>query len=576
MTFQSAHDWNKGVCDFCGEECHHLEMDVCLCTNCGEYFHNGKVLAHQDGTCTAEGYTSYLCNTCNQHYLEVIPSLGGHKYTFTYDSVSHTGDCVNCDYILTGLHDYKNSCVCICGRVSDVNYHHNYSAVYTAPTCTQGGYYTYSCNDCGNSYTEDYGSRTGHSGGTATCTEKAICLDCGEPYGDEPVGHIEENDDGTCLTPTECWVCHEIITPARDEHEWGDDDYCKHCSTGKPYKFYFMDGEEELFTADVEAHSYYYFRFTQNKDDYAFVGWDGDGDGIADYLGVDLPYNIYVEGEMTFNAVYEKVDYAFIRYYAIGYDSGVYEVYDIEKWPVGETINLDYDYAYWYTPLGWATEPNGEKVYDYGEEITITDTLELYTVWEPFIITFDLGEGASWVDEDGNPVPESVIEYGEFNTAPIRPGYIFQYFVGVDQYGSKLTYEFNTDEETGESWLSVFASSKITLTAVWEECTEHSYTDGKCEHCGKDGGNMFEIAGFDKSTKTATVNIPAAGTYTVIFADYEGGQLKNIEYIPVTVTEANAERVTIAKNFNLDNGDKVMLWKDMMTFAPLCIELVIE
>ena len=43
-----------------------------------------------------------------------------------------------------------------------------------------------------------------HTGGTATCTQKAVCASCGESYG-EMLGH--DYADATCLTPKTCKTC---------------------------------------------------------------------------------------------------------------------------------------------------------------------------------------------------------------------------------------------------------------------------------------------------------------------------------------------------------------------------------
>ena len=51
---------------------------------------------------------------------------------------------------------------------------HDYHSVLTKPTCTEGGYMTYTCSLCGNSYVGTYMSPTGHSFVDGTCTE------CGE------------------------------------------------------------------------------------------------------------------------------------------------------------------------------------------------------------------------------------------------------------------------------------------------------------------------------------------------------------------------------------------------------------
>ena len=66
---------------------------------------------------------------------------------------------------------------------------HEYSAVVTAPTCTEQGYTTYTCTICGDSYVTDYTEATGHSHEAVvtdpTCTEQGyttyICA-CGDRY----------------------------------------------------------------------------------------------------------------------------------------------------------------------------------------------------------------------------------------------------------------------------------------------------------------------------------------------------------------------------------------------------------
>ena len=124
-----------------------------------------------------------------------------------------------------------------------VEYEHSYNeGVVTAPTCKAEGYTTYTCELCGHSYTGDVTEKAahtpgeivkenetaptctvdgshdevtyctvcnaetsretvevpaaGHSGGTATCTAKAICEVCGNEYG-ETAEHSLSN--GVCI-----------------------------------------------------------------------------------------------------------------------------------------------------------------------------------------------------------------------------------------------------------------------------------------------------------------------------------------------------------------------------------------
>ena len=67
---------------------------------------------------------------------------------------------------------------------------HAYEAVVTAPTCTEGGYTTYTCTLCGSSYVSDETAPLGHGWGSwqyinaPTCTnggvEQRTCTRCGQ------------------------------------------------------------------------------------------------------------------------------------------------------------------------------------------------------------------------------------------------------------------------------------------------------------------------------------------------------------------------------------------------------------
>ena len=67
---------------------------------------------------------------------------------------------------------------------------HSYTAVTTAPTCTEGGYTTYTCTLCGSSYVSDETAPLGHGWGSwqyisaPTCTnggvEQRTCTRCGQ------------------------------------------------------------------------------------------------------------------------------------------------------------------------------------------------------------------------------------------------------------------------------------------------------------------------------------------------------------------------------------------------------------
>ena len=120
---------------------------------------------------------------------------------------------------------------------------HSYTAAVTAPTCTEGGYTTYTCTVCGDSYVADETAALGHTPGEAAkehevapdCTnggsyEIAVYCDiCGAELSRETVtvpalGHtpgapvIENAVDATCTVAGSydsvvyCAVCGEELS----------------------------------------------------------------------------------------------------------------------------------------------------------------------------------------------------------------------------------------------------------------------------------------------------------------------------------------------------------------------------
>ncbi len=93
---------------------------------------------------------------------------------------------------------------------------HDYESVVTAPTCTEQGYTTYTC-ECGDTYVDDYVDALGHTSSTAveenyvapTCTENGskdvvvYCSVCYEEISRETVvleatGHADNDGNGYC------------------------------------------------------------------------------------------------------------------------------------------------------------------------------------------------------------------------------------------------------------------------------------------------------------------------------------------------------------------------------------------
>lgn len=200
--------------------------------------------AHTGGTaaCTQRA----TCTVCGAEYGDAL----GHNFTtsWTHDDNEHWKQCSRCDKKDdVGPHTWDNG------------------TITTAPTCTKAGKKTYSCTKCdatkiepipatGHSWKTDWTSDATHhwhecanencdvtdnagkdgyaehSGGTATCTEKAVCTHCGQSYGEtNPVNHTgTEQWTQTTTTHEKKWNCCNTVSVPNENHEWADG-VCSEC-----------------------------------------------------------------------------------------------------------------------------------------------------------------------------------------------------------------------------------------------------------------------------------------------------------------------------------------------------------
>ena len=123
------------------------------------------------------------CNECGE-----IRVVNGHVYDNACDF-----DCNECgEERETPDHVYDNACDTSCNECGDVRaIHHTYDNDCDA-----------TCNVCGDERTP-----SAHVGGTATCTAKAICEECGEAYGallDHTYTVLVEDGDKHYLACADC------------------------------------------------------------------------------------------------------------------------------------------------------------------------------------------------------------------------------------------------------------------------------------------------------------------------------------------------------------------------------------
>ncbi len=116
-------------------------------------------------------------------------------------------------------------------KIGSWSLHKYVKSSVTDPTCTEKGYTTYKCSDCGNTYKADYVDALGHNYSTSgkvepTCTEKGYdthtCSRCGDIYKDnyvDALGHTVVIDPAvapdcthTGLTEgSHCSVCNTVL-----------------------------------------------------------------------------------------------------------------------------------------------------------------------------------------------------------------------------------------------------------------------------------------------------------------------------------------------------------------------------
>ena len=190
---KETHEWDNGACTECGYGCTHTGGEAtctekAVCDICGQPYGELAPDAHTAEpvwTTTAETHTkTYPC--CGAVEVDQKP----HKWT--------NGACTECGYECLhtgGEATCAEQATCeICGEKYGDLKPHSYSTAWSTDEthhwheCTKCGAKTdktehtdtdrdHKCDLCDRTFSE-------HSGGTATCTDKAKCDVCGESYGE--------------------------------------------------------------------------------------------------------------------------------------------------------------------------------------------------------------------------------------------------------------------------------------------------------------------------------------------------------------------------------------------------------
>lgn len=185
------------------------EIEVSVQVKCT---HNYKVDGETPATCTNTGVKTYTCTACNDNKTETLTALG-HSYgepTYAWNGTSCTAErvCSN-----DNSHKETETVTAAVKKTQEATCTLNELSAYTAAFTNQAfaeqkmtnvrtgeklghdfadGTYLYNetqhwkkCSRC-----DAIDAETAHTGGAATCTEKARCRDCGQPYGEKnPSNH---------------------------------------------------------------------------------------------------------------------------------------------------------------------------------------------------------------------------------------------------------------------------------------------------------------------------------------------------------------------------------------------------
>ncbi len=184
-------------------------------------------------TCSQDGLKTYTCTECGGYYTTVIPATGHDYNVGEYDSETKT-----------------HSLIC----ANDISHTENVACNFTsedttAATCTEDGVRTYTCTECGGSYTEaipatdhSYGAWTSDNNGkhTRTCTVEGCgateTFDCVADTALDTVTEPTCAQGGyTTHTCEDCgYIWTDTLTAATEDHSygaWTSDNNGKHTRT---------------------------------------------------------------------------------------------------------------------------------------------------------------------------------------------------------------------------------------------------------------------------------------------------------------------------------------------------------
>jgi len=270
-----THVWNEGVVTV--PTCTTSGYTTYTCTKCQEAEVRNEVaaLGHSYDavvtapTCTAVGYTTYTCH-CGDSYTGNEVAATGHSF----GAWEVTKEATEFE---AGL----ETRTCHCGETETQEIAaigHTYTSVVTAPTCTEQGYTTYTC-ECGHSYVADYVDALGHSYNTVvtapTCTAEGYttytCSVCGETHTADTTNALGHDyvpavtaptctEEGyttyTCSRCNDSYAADYVNATGHSFGEWTVEEAATCTKEGKEAQICATCGKKETRAIEATGHSF--------------------------------------------------------------------------------------------------------------------------------------------------------------------------------------------------------------------------------------------------------------------------------------------------------------------------------
>ncbi len=157
-------------------------------------------------TCTAFGYTTCACRNCAYSYVEAYTAPTGHTFDHAGATCTQQATCTACGAVSTD-HNTRNHAGTAQWIQTEKHHILRYSCCGADEIAKEAhNWHDGVCADCGYA--------CAHTGGTATCSEQALCAICGLHYGQtDPANHavldhIAERDaTEEAEGNVEHWIC---------------------------------------------------------------------------------------------------------------------------------------------------------------------------------------------------------------------------------------------------------------------------------------------------------------------------------------------------------------------------------